>query len=231
MNVRKSQAMKMRLKGRSYNEINKELGIPKSTLSDWFSKMKLSDKANARLKGRVYQGTLNGLVKRNKAQTHLAQKRARETQREAADEVKKFSNYELLLVGAALYWGEGYKKAVVKNGKERTHHMIGFSNTDPIMIQIFMKFLREVLNIDNSAIKVNVRIFEHINADEAIQYWSNITKLPVENFHAPSYTVSKSSQGKKPYNQLPYGTIQVRVCDTQKFHQIMGWIEGLKKAI
>ena len=228
MQVRKSEAMKLRLKGLSYNEITTKLGVPKSTLSGWFSGMELSEHASKRLQNRVRQGTLNGLIKRNKAQTHEARKRARKIHQEAANSIEKLSKHELLLVGAALYWGEGYKKPVVKDGKERTHHMIGFTNSDPSMVLIFIRFLKEILEVPGEKISINIRLFPHQNQKEALRFWSEITGVPIHQFQKPVYVISKSSQGKRPYNQLPNGTIQVRVNDTKKFHTIMGFIEGIK---
>ena len=49
------------------------------------------------------------------------------------------------------------------------------------------------------------------------------------NFHKTYYGVSKSSLGKRPFNQLPHGVIQIVVADTILFHRIMGYIEGIKE--
>jgi len=43
-----------------------------------------------------------------------------------------------------------------------------------------------------------------------------------------TYLVSISSKRKRPFNRLPYGTVQIRINNTQKFHHIMGWIEWMK---
>jgi hypothetical protein len=64
---------------------------------------------------------------------------------------------------------------------------------------------------------------------KSIAFWVKITALDSSHFDKITYIISKSSQGKRPFNQLPYGTIQVRVNSTEKFHQLMGWIEGLKE--
>ena len=60
-------------------------------------------------------------------------------------EIKKLSKQDLLLLGASLYWAEGYKKAIIKNGQERSYHAISFSNSDPAMIKIFIEFLKKIL--------------------------------------------------------------------------------------
>lgn len=103
----RSRALKLRLAGKSYNEIQRELGIPKSTQSGWFKHLVLSDKAHRRLNGRLRMGS-DILIKRNKMQTAHAERRAREAQGQGKSRVSDFSGRDVLLLGAALYWAEGY---------------------------------------------------------------------------------------------------------------------------
>jgi hypothetical protein len=168
-------------------------------------------------------------MKKNKIQTHLARKRTLRIRKEAQKTINKITSRELLLIGAALYWAEGYKRPVVVNGREKTSHLISFSNSDPVMIRLFMELLRKTLQIPDHRIKANIRLYEHMNAKEIIGFWQKQTELPWENFQKTSYGINKSSLGKRPYNRLKYGTIQIRVGSTDSFHKIMGWIEGLEK--
>jgi hypothetical protein len=136
-----------------------------------------------------------------------------------------------LILGAGLYWGEGYKRAIIKNGVARSYHPVSLSNSDPKLISAFLRFLREVCLVEESKINANLRIFEHQNANKLLQFWSEYTKIPKERFSKFYYGVSKSSLGKRPFNTLPYGTIQIRVNDTVLYHRIMGWIEGLQNTL
>ena len=227
----KYKALKLRLKGYSYNEILKLLGVPKSTLSEWFSRLELPEKARLRINNRVAKASFTGLIKKNKMQTHLAMQRASLIRKKAQKNIKRLSPNQLLLVGTALYWAEGYKKPIVKNGKERSYHPISLPNSDPFLVKIFLRFLKEILEIPASKINAGIRIFEHMSEEHALKYWMRITRLPKKNFTKSYYGISKSSQHKRPYNRLPYGTLQIRVNDTKKFHCIMGWIEGLSRIV
>lgn len=228
--AKKNEAMKMRMVGRSYNEIHATLGIPKSTLASWFSNMVLSDAAHARLQGRVKAGS-RYFIKRNKMQTKLAWDRARKTQREASAEIPPMSRSDILLVGTALYWAEGYKRLLVRDGKERPGHVIGFVNSDAAMIRMFIRFLRECLDTPVEKIKVHMRLYDHMNETQMRTYWVAETGLLPERFGKTTRLVSISSQRKKGFNRLPHGTLQVEVYETEKFHRILGWIEGMKKRI
>ncbi len=225
----KEKALALRLKGRSYNEINQLLGIPKSTLSGWFSNVHLSDSAHRRLQKRVEEGSARGLVKHNKKQTHLARQRANKIRADAAKKIQKLGKQNLLLLGAALYWAEGYKRPIVYKGRERTYHPVSLSNSDPKLICLFIRFLKEICEVENEKILAQVRLYQHMNEEVVLKYWQDVTGIPKTQFMKHYYGVSKSSLSKRPYNRLPYGTIQIRVTNTKVFHQIMGYIEGLEK--
>lgn len=121
----RSRALKLRLLGKSYNEIAKELGVPKSTQSGWFKDLVLSDQAQHRLRERLRSGT-EVLVRRNKLQTVHAKRRAQQAQAAGRSMVMNVSQHDLLLLGAALYWAEGYKRLIARDGKERMGHSISF---------------------------------------------------------------------------------------------------------
>lgn len=214
----------MRFQGYSYNEIHATLGIPKSTLSNWFSRIALSEEANKRLRGRLSLG----FIRRNKQQTVDAQKRAQDIRALAAKEVHPISDNDLLIIGAALYWAEGYKRLQVKDGREITAHVIGFTNSDPQLVSAFVLFLTKILNIPNNKIFIEMRLFKHIKAEEAIEYWMNASGLARSQFKKPSYPVSSASKGIRPKNRLPYGTVRVIVSDTKLFYKVMGLIDGIK---
>ncbi len=231
MNSVREQALILRLSGQSYNEISKRIAVSKSTLYGWLHDVTLPEKAILRLKARVAQGTLNGLVKRNKMQTVFAKERAEMIKKKARARIGRINTNDLLLIGSVLYWAEGYKRLKIVRGREVTAHAVSLTNSDPQIVASFVLFLKQILKISLERIFIAMRLFKHINERKAIQYWMSITKLPRTQFTKPTYPVSRSSQGKKPFNRLPYGTVQVIVSDTQIFYQIIGFIEGIKEQL
>ncbi len=227
MRLDKEKALKLRLQGRSYSEIQQLLGVPKATLSAWFSGLDIPDAARERIKKRVYEKSIAGLIKRNHLQTHLAEQSARSLREKAKREVIKLSKKDIFLIGIALYWAEGYKRPRIVNGKMRTSHSVSMTNSDPALMKTFLRFLREVCLVPEERITANLRIYEHQNANYLLDFWSKATNIPPSKFQKFYYGISKSSLGKRPFNVLPYGTIQVRVNDTKLYHKIMGWIEGM----
>lgn len=228
MNHVYEKALALRLKGYSYNEINIKLGIAKSTLSGWFSKLKLPQRAIDRLKGRANQGVLNGLIKRNKEQTVIAQRRTKEIRIKAKKEISNLSENDLRIIGISLYWAEGYKRLKNIKGREITSHMIALTNSDPAMVATFILFLKSILKIPEERIFIEMRLFKHMIENEMIRFWMETTQLPKSQFYKPMYQISSASKGIRPKNRLPYGTVRVIVSDTNAFYQILGMIDGLQ---
>lgn len=231
MNEVRSRALRLRLAGKSYNEINKELSIPKSTLSGWFKNVVLSDKARERLDSRMKSEGSKKFVVLNKLQTHKAKERAKTMQKQGKESVSRLSQNDLAIVGAVLYWAEGYKRLKIRGGIERMGHTISFVNSDAEMISVFVRFLREILCVPPEKIRLSMRLYAHINEDEARAYWIHATDLSHAHFFKTTLLISGASRGHRPFNRLPWGTLQVEVCDTAKFHYLLGMIEGVKKEL
>lgn len=226
----RARALKLRLAGRSYKEITDVLGVPKSTLSGWFKDVVLSDSARARLLVRMQIGSAT-LIRRNKKQTQDAEKRASAARIAGRSCMPLLTKRDILIVGTALYWAEGYKRLKTRNGKERMGHTISFVNSDTEMISSFVHFLHDVLEIPMEKIRANMRLYPHINEDKARAHWMLASGLPADRFFKTTYLVSGASKGLRPYNRLPWGTLQIEVCDTAKFHHLIGMIEGMKEKL
>jgi hypothetical protein len=225
----KNQAVKLRLQGKTYTEISESLHVPKSTLSGWLKNLILPPNIAHKLNVDARSVRSAVLIRRNKLQTVTAKKKASETRSDYSRLVGTISQRELLLIGASLYWGEGYKKLKKQEGRELTAHQVSFLNADPVMVKIFIKFLKESLGISEQSIKLTMRLYPGIHEAEAKLFWKEVTGLSSENFHKTLYLVSGASKGKRPSNTLPYGTLQISVYSTEKFYQILGLIEGIKK--
>lgn len=225
----KFKAYKLRMAGRSYNEITRLLKIPKSTLSGWFTDLELPEEATKRLGNRVHTASLRGLIARNKNQTIMAEARSRKMHNEGNKLIKNINKRDLLIIGVALYWAEGYKRPIVIHGRTRTSHRVSLTNSDPNLICIFLEFLRETCKIPDEKITIWIRYFEHQDPVYLLDFWQKRCNMPYSNLRKTLQTVSISSQRKKSYNSLPFGVAQISVNSTNLYHKIMGMISGVAK--
>ena len=230
MNKLKEDAFKLRLKGLSYTQINEQLGISKSTLSSWFSQLILSDELQSKINTRRVKGT-TAFLERNRRQTAEAQERAKENRAKGRQMIGILSKREIMLVGGALYWAEGYKRGRFVKGRAIVAHEITLTNADPYLLRVFIRYAKDILGVPLEKIKIHIRMFAHQNEAELIKYWSTHLGVGGENFKTMRVKESISSLRKRPFDRLPYGVAQVRISNTQLFHELMGHIEGLKEIV
>lgn len=213
----KEKAIKLRMQGISYNKISRELNIPKSTLSGWFKKIHSSEQVRQKNISGAKIIWAKNITAYNKQRSLDSRKRWELIRQKHTKEIGRLSSRELLLVGAALYWAEGYKKS---------NWNLVFCNSDPAMVVLIMKFFSGICNIPKEKIKGHVQIHRNISPEQAIDYWSRVSGIAKTQFRKPIYQVAKSSKSIRG-NTLPYGTFRILINDVVLVNKIKGWISGL----
>lgn len=219
---KKIDAIALRLQGRSYGEIMRKLHISsKGTLSYWFRDLTLSTTARKRLQNNINRAYQKGLFAFNKRRTKSIRAENKALLLRSNKEIPTLSLQEIMLVGAALYWGEGVNRELSKG-----YPLASFTNSDPKMVKVFMRYLREVLQVKDEKITAGVVIYPNLDAQKVRRFWSRITNLDEDKFWI-SVAVSKVSKKRKPLYYLPNGTVHIRINSRQVFYRIQGHIDGI----
>lgn len=219
----KAKAIQLRRRGKSYNDIRRVLGIrSKGTISVWLRAIELSSKARSTLATNSKKAHDRGLMEFNRIRTKRIASENNAARREGRIIVDGISKRELCLVGAALYWGEGTKSA-----SRPANPALSFANCDEEMISLFLRFLRNVIQVPESRIRAGIHLYEGTTDAEAREHWSKVTGLPPDRFYIVRL-VSKASRGKRNPRLLPFGTAVIRVNDRKVFHKVCGMIDGLR---
>ncbi|MBI3614963.1 MAG: hypothetical protein HY211_00415 [Candidatus Omnitrophica bacterium] len=119
----------------------------------------------------------------------------------------------LKTAGLMLYWGEGAKQ----------HHTVDLANTDPKVILVFLRFLREICGVSESRLRAFLYIYEGQNVDHIRRYWSELTRIPESQFFKPY--ISRFRSGRVRQKVLPNGVFHIRYSDKRLLQQILSWIE------
>ncbi|OGM90556.1 hypothetical protein A2755_03310 [Candidatus Wolfebacteria bacterium RIFCSPHIGHO2_01_FULL_48_22] len=190
------------------------MGVAKGSVSVWVRNVSLTPEQKKFLSQKNY--TREAVERRR--QTRLKNENARREIiiQKARSQISPILKKELWLIGSILYWAEG--------GKTR-RDLVRFSNSDPEMIRLILKFFRKVCNVSEEKIKVHVHIHPHLDHISAEKYWSHITKIPLTRFYKTYRGVSKAS--KQTRQTLPYGTCDVYIASTELFLKIYGWVQGI----
>lgn len=219
----KEKSRALRSQGLSLNEIGKELGVSKSTLSLWCRDIALTKSQVTSLEKRAqiknYKGALKGaLTNHLKSQLVINQEKQK-----AQEFFGKISKREICFIGTALYWAEGNK----------TGRTFGVVNSDPLVILISMRWLSVEfdIKIDNYLPRLFINENHKNREVEIKKYWSNVTKIPVSQFRN---TIFIKSVHKKVFpNPSSYiGVMHLRVKkSSQILYRTLGQVQVIKDSL
>ncbi len=213
---RKEMARTMRQAGESISVIARKIGASRSSVSVWVRDIVLSDEQTMLLKARWHSPAM--IAARRDSRLRNESTKRQLIIDEAAQDILSMSAYELLLVGTALYWAEGGK----------TQRLVRFSNGDPKMMILMMRFFREICSAPEEKLRGHIHIHSSLNVDEAENYWSEVTKIPRAQFFK-TYNKPNISSKNTGKTSLPHGVCDVYVLDARLFLKIQGWISAMSK--
>lgn len=187
----KKKAILLRKGGKTYSEINKalDISIPKSTISYWFKNITLSKKQKKRIDENISKN-----IKLAQKKALLVNKKNRQNYLQSVHNRVKHLDAILLnrdvakIALAMLYLGEGSKT-------DRGSLMFG--NSDPEIIKLFLRLLRECYVLDESKFRCTVQCRADQNVKKLGKFWSNITEIPLNLFYkaqVDSRTIGKVSR-------------------------------------
>ncbi len=209
------EAIKLRKIGKSYSEIHNLLGIPKSTLSSWFSKKDWSKKIKISIIKNKRKSWIRSLKLAGKALVKLKKERDKNFANEARVKFVNLKLNPLFLVGITAYWGEGNKASGSR---------VSLANSDPKLIGLIVKFYRECLKIPEESLRVELFIYKDIDKTKTKKFWSKKLKIPDSQFIKIQVLKSKTKLTKR---RLTYGICSVYFSSTKHIIMIREWIKLL----
>jgi hypothetical protein len=217
----KAEVRRLRREGYTLKEIKEKFPfLSKSTISNWTKDILLTLDQQKRILEKILKGRLR-FIKYNKQRHFNAIKKSQRVISKAKKEIGKLTKRDLKLIGTALYWAEGYKK-----GKDQ----IEFTNSDPKIIVLMMRFFREILTIREEKFRLSLILHPGLDEKEIKEFWSSLTGIPLSQFNK-SYIKAPKSSTRKMHNPLYKGTLRIRISDTEKLHRLKGFIKGLSENI
>ncbi len=214
----KAKARALRMQGCSLREIAAKIKCAKSSISVWVRDISLTAEQIERLKSNQDKGRARAANHPNSPKQVWNSLREDIAEAATKEIFVKYSKYALKIIGSALYWAEGSKSSI---------NMVSFSNSDPKMIALMMKFFRNVCDVPEKKFRGAINIHPHLDKEKAVKFWAKISGIPAKQFHKTQLAVSKASKHKR--DTLPLGTFKVVISDVRLQSKVKGWIQGLKK--
>ncbi|OGM74333.1 hypothetical protein A2382_02895 [Candidatus Woesebacteria bacterium RIFOXYB1_FULL_38_16] len=217
----RNNAIELRKVGHSYNEILKKVNVSKSTLSLWLKNVNLSKQSKIILRSKLDHAQKLGAQIRHRQRI---EKVAR-IELDSISEISDVNANELFLMGVMLYWGEGSKQ------KSNISQRVEFSNSDPSMCRLFIKWLRESIGVNNKDIVPCVYVHESKKnmAKEMVNYWSKQIDFPAVRFGKTCFTKTVyPRKNQRKLTRVYYGQLRIRVKrSTDLNRKITGWTKGI----
>ena len=173
--VEKERAISLRKKGFSLSEISSILRVAKSSASLWVKGVPLSRKAKQSIEQKRSD------ARERAAATHRKQVDKKLTDasiygREVVDKAAINADTARLLC-AIMYWCEGTKI--------RRSEILGFTNSDPLVIASFLSLLRAGFSIDERKLRMTLHVHDYHDPGTQLRFWSKVTTIPLSQFHRP----------------------------------------------
>lgn len=217
----KMLARHLRKRGLSLKDIAVKLNVAKSSVSIWVRDVKLTKKQVAFLKHKAH---LQEIIKK-RVETRLRNENERRRKIFLAHKQKlskfKLNKDTLIAIGSMLYWAEG--------GKAPSNKVFGFSNSDPLMIKVMLSFVRNICKVPENKLRGHICLHSHLNPRQAEKFWSEISQIPISQFHKTSQQSNKRSTNTR--DTLPYGTFSLGIYSTDLYLQMLAWIESFTEKV
>ena len=128
-------------------------------------------------------------------------------------EIKKLANIRkesFFVAGLMLYLGEGDKRNRVR---------VGLANTDPAVIQFFVKWLKDFLGVSKEKIHIELHLYENMDIEVEKIFWEKITGLPRKQFYKTQ--IRKLQKKSFTYKESHrHGTCSIIVTGVEKKREI-----------
>ncbi|MGC5409984.1 hypothetical protein ACPXCX_40540, partial [Streptomyces sp. DT225] len=155
----RARARELRMEGKTYDQIQLELGCSKGSISLWVRDLpKPAPRTREEASAISKRGWEIVLQRRERER--------QETKRAAEHEIGALTERELFLLGVGLYWAEG-----TKDKPHARRERVTFVNSDPAMIQIFLAWLA-LVGVSPDNLRFHLMIHESADVVAAENYWA-----------------------------------------------------------
>ena len=213
----RARARRLRAQGWTYDRIQLELGVSKSSISLWVRDLprpapSRNPSEQAHLASR----------KRWEFESARREEERRRTTREATAEIGELTDRELFLVGVGLYWAEGSKSKPYARREKVT-----FVNSDPEMIGLYLSWLH-LLGVPRGHLRFCVMIHESADVAAAEDYWAELVGADRSAFHKTSLKKHNPKTVRRNTAEGYRGCLVIKVLQgADLYRRIEGWWWGI----
>ena len=210
------QALRLRERGFTLQEIARVCGVSKSTVSKWLKNNVISADITKKNKKRAGQENAKRLQLMQKARGTERVARYSESLKNAVTEFKHYKTSTLFMSGLMLYSAHGDRQDESK---------VRFSTTDIQAHKIFIKFTKEYLGVDADDIRLWLQLYQDQAESVCMKKWQRATALPYQQFYRTQFVQTSSK------NTLHYGVGNTIISRTVLQRKLLKWVDLAQKEL
>ncbi len=208
------QAVRLRKRGFTLDEIARYCEIAKSTASKWLKNKDFSESATKLNNQRAGQENAKRLRLIAKARGTERKLRQKDVETSAVVEFKNYQSNPQFRAGLMAYIAAGDTSQAQK---------IRLSSSSLFLHRIFVTFAQDFLGVEKSKIHVWLLLYAGVSEEKAMKYWSKHTKIPLGQFYKNQYV---QTSVKKP---LRYGVGNTIIGSTYHTQKLRTWVQLAEK--
>jgi transcriptional regulator with XRE-family HTH domain len=217
-----ARARELRARGYTYAEIASELGVSRGSVSLWVRDMPRVGRLSYE---ETRQRNAAGVSRYWEAEGLRRELRRQAVSDAAAAEIGTLTDREILIAGAIAYWCEGCKSKPHRRSEE-----ISFINSDPRLIQFFLRFL-DAAGVSPDRLIRRLQIHESADVEAAQQFWVHLTGLPPGQFRQPTLKRHNPKTVRKNVGPGYRGCLVIKVRQSAElYRQVEGWASAAMAA-
>ena len=142
-----------------------------------------------------------------------------------ASYLKKNKSGDPFDILASLTIEEDHLKAMalglyLTEGNTKNKNSVRFTNSNPALVKIFVKFLKVICGVENEKIKFSLIVYPDVSINKAKKYWIEFLSVTAGQFMKTTVLENRNGSCKK---HSEYGTITVYVHNTKLLGIIKDW--------
>ena len=216
------EALKLRRRGLSVGNIAQRLGVSKSSVSTWCEDIQLTSEQRTQLLKNKIEGGHRGRIIGAETNRNKRLKNMAEQELVARSMIGDLTARDKLMIGIALYWGEG-TKAVHSSATAIT-------NSDPEAV-LFARNWFEQLGVERSMFQPYIFISETHRMREKVimRFWSRYLHISARQFAPIIFLKGRPKKIYENHNSY-YGVVALRVRKGKSLkYLILGLIKACKE--
>lgn len=197
----REKAITLRKEGLSYNFIQDQIKVSKSTLTRWLAAVPFEPNNEFIERVNKTHSTLRDLRRRVKAESE------KEARNLAISDIGTLTQRDLMMLGLGIYMGEGTKSGTLR-----------FVNSDPSILKTGIIWFKKIYGLKDENFMVRIHLYPDCDAEESRGYWSKAIGLALTQFYQV-YIDKRQNKSIRNSRKLLFGTahVTIRSAKNRKF--------------